>query len=117
MLHARRDSFRVTVRQLADDQVQVAVIDLSRELPKVVEADDDWENGRGLLLVEALSQKWGTEPLNWGKRVWAELAVPPPPEPPAPEIPIYGSPRAQIAYVLALLAVGSAVLIGLAIQR
>ncbi|MFD8653737.1 ATP-binding protein [Streptomyces mirabilis] len=117
VLHARRESFRVTVRQLADNQVQVSVIDLSRTLPEVAKADDEWENGRGLLQVEALSQKWGTEPLRWGKRVWADLVVPPPPEPPAPEIPIYSSHRAQVVYVLALLAAAAAVIVGTAVQR
>jgi hypothetical protein len=29
--------------------------------------------GRGLALVDALSDQWGTDRLQWGKRVWAEL--------------------------------------------
>ena len=40
---------------------------------------DNWttgEGGRGLLLVEALSERWGVEPrlVGVGKTVWAELA-------------------------------------------
>lgn len=31
------------------------------------------EHGRGLLLVATLAESWDTEPLPWGKRVWAEL--------------------------------------------
>jgi hypothetical protein len=33
----------------------------------------DREHGRGLLLVAALAEDWGTDPLPSGKRVWAEL--------------------------------------------
>ncbi|MYR40480.1 ATP-binding protein [Streptomyces sp. SID5910] len=117
VLHACRESFRVTARRLSDEQLQVSVTDLSRNLPKVAEADDDWENGRGLLLVDALAQKWGAEPLRWGKRVWADLAVPPSPEPPVREIPIYSSHRAQVVYVMALLAVATTVIVGLTAQR
>lgn len=32
--------------------------------------------GRGLLIVDALSRRWGTVPHRRGKRVWAELDVP-----------------------------------------
>jgi hypothetical protein len=114
VVHARRDSFRVTLRQLDEGQVQVAVIDHSPALPTLVAADDDCEHGRGLALVEALSQKWGAEPYLRGKRVWAELVVPPAPEPPAPQVPIYASHRAQVVYVLILLAVTAAVIGGIA---
>ncbi|MEU9856606.1 hypothetical protein [Streptomyces sp. NPDC047974] len=32
-------------------------------------------HGRGLMLVDAPSTSWGTDPLAVGLRVWAELAV------------------------------------------
>lgn len=39
-------------------------------------ATDEFETGRGLLLVDALATKWGTVARVVGKTVWAELAVP-----------------------------------------
>lgn len=39
-------------------------------------ADADAENGRGLMLVDALSTRYGVEADPTGKRVWAELHVP-----------------------------------------
>jgi anti-sigma regulatory factor (Ser/Thr protein kinase) len=35
------------------------------------------DGGRGLLIVEALSSRWGTEPRDGGNCVWAELAIEP----------------------------------------
>jgi anti-sigma regulatory factor (Ser/Thr protein kinase) len=43
--------------------------------PRVQTPDDDAESGRGLLLVEALSSRWGSQTLAAGKRVWCELEV------------------------------------------
>jgi len=53
------------------------VIDMDRKRPvlRAVSADD--EGGRGLRLVDELSDRWGVDPLPWGKRVWADLAVTP----------------------------------------
>lgn len=63
-------------------QVTVAVWDASPELP-VREADmpADAEGGRGLALVEAMSERWGctTTPHVGGKSVWC-IVVPEAPE-------------------------------------
>ncbi|MEU0331813.1 ATP-binding protein [Streptomyces sp. NPDC006193] len=71
--HARRDSIRVVVERLGAARVRVAVVDFSKAPPvrKVSGLDD--EHGRGLALVTELAEDWGSEPLPWGKRVWAEL--------------------------------------------
>ncbi|MFJ6298864.1 ATP-binding protein [Streptomyces griseoviridis] len=42
--------------------------------------DDDDESGRGLLLIGALSDRWGYDLCGpgrrpWGRQVWAELLV------------------------------------------
>jgi anti-sigma regulatory factor (Ser/Thr protein kinase) len=71
--HARRSSIRLTVERPTDSSVRIGVVDFSQVLPSQRVADPDGEHGRGLLLVEALAEDWGTEPLPWGKRVWAEL--------------------------------------------
>jgi hypothetical protein len=38
-------------------------------------ADDDAETGRGLEIVSALAERWGTVVLEFGKVVWAQLAL------------------------------------------
>lgn len=58
-----------------DGGLRVAVRDGSRDQP-TVRAPDAWdEKGRGLLLVENLAARWGTEcGAGPGKQVWFELA-------------------------------------------
>jgi anti-sigma regulatory factor (Ser/Thr protein kinase) len=70
---------------LASDQVQVVICvwDASPQPPVPMDPAEDAEHGRGLLLVEAVSQQWGwfpTEPGSpWanghhGKVVWAVVS-------------------------------------------
>ncbi|WP_078909985.1 SpoIIE family protein phosphatase [Streptomyces sp. NRRL S-87] len=66
----------VTVRLTADGRVRVEVEDTSSALPRRREADDWAVSGRGLMLVEQLSDAWGVEPRGGGKYVWAEFAIP-----------------------------------------
>ena len=51
----------------------VLVWDANPDRPQITEPDDDAENGRGLLIVQALSERWGTYPTpqTGGKVVWA----------------------------------------------
>ncbi|MEV0000291.1 ATP-binding protein [Streptomyces sp. NPDC050848] len=42
------------------------------------------EGGRGLTLVEAVTDRWGVEPSSGGKTVWFECDAPAPQPPPAP---------------------------------
>ncbi len=77
VLHARRNSVRVTAIRLGEGRVRVAVVDLSRDRPTACSAADDQESGRGLDIVATLSGgRWGVQPLPWGKCVWAELGQP-----------------------------------------
>ncbi|OEU88097.1 serine/threonine protein phosphatase [Streptomyces abyssalis] len=71
--HARSDALRVVVTRPCAVCVRVAVVDKSRTLPTRCEAAEDDEGGRGLALVERLAVRWDTDPLPWGKCVWAEL--------------------------------------------
>ncbi|MFD5776640.1 ATP-binding protein [Streptomyces fungicidicus] len=53
----------------------------ARALPALVEARDDEENGRGMALVDALTDRWGVELHEDSKVTWCELvAAPVPPE-------------------------------------
>ncbi|MFD8003836.1 ATP-binding protein [Streptomyces mirabilis] len=117
VLHARAGAFRVTLRRLGDDQVQVAVVDRSRTLPQLGAAYDDEDHGRGLAIVESIAEKWGADLLPWGKKVWADLAAPPEPVPPANDVPIYATRRAQIIYVLIVAAVALALFVAIAAQQ
>ncbi len=54
-------------------RVRVAVDDLSAAFPQPRAAADDASDGRGLLLVDALSSSWGWDLTADGKSVWFEL--------------------------------------------
>ncbi|MFI5978707.1 ATP-binding protein [Streptomyces sp. NPDC051452] len=54
--------------------LRVEVHDSGSGEVRVPEPSVDAEGGRGLLLVTALSDKWGVEPRSPGKIVWCEFA-------------------------------------------
>ncbi len=62
--------------RLNGDAVRVEVRDRSGGDALRREATEDAESGRGLALVEALSEAWGVDPTPEGKSVWFELAKP-----------------------------------------
>ena len=66
----------ISVRLLRDNALLCEVYDASDEVPMLRAADHDDDGGRGLHLVKALSQRWGTRRTNGGKSVWFELALP-----------------------------------------
>ncbi|MEV5880669.1 ATP-binding protein [Streptomyces sp. NPDC052101] len=114
--HTRYPAFRVKVQRGHDGRVRLAVIDKSTTEPVLRPMDDEAEEGRGLALVAAVAQEWGTDPLGWGKRVWANLEVLEPSEQHQPqwlpdEVRIWHTHRAQALYLLALLAVMGALVI------
>jgi serine/threonine-protein kinase RsbW len=67
-------AFRVQVTgdalgvRIAVEDAQVGVV-----VPRI--AEPEALNGRGLVIVDALSTRWGWEPHAGGKVVWAELAA------------------------------------------
>ncbi|MGO4417226.1 ATP-binding protein [Streptomyces sp. MCAF7] len=81
--HARGPTIRMSVNRPADNRVYVAVIDRAPlQLPQLRTPGPDAVQGRGLVLVEAVSHDWGWEYMGtgtrpWGKRVWATLTVTP----------------------------------------
>jgi anti-sigma regulatory factor (Ser/Thr protein kinase) len=63
---------------LRGDRVRISVNDASPRAPaKPVIVDWEATGGRGLVLVEAVSEAFGTVPVAGGKQVWSEIAVPP----------------------------------------
>ncbi|MDX3066744.1 ATP-binding protein [Streptomyces sp. ND04-05B] len=57
----------------ADERLRVEVTDTDASLPSTVEAGPNDESGRGLLLVSALADAWGTQPEPPGKTTWFEI--------------------------------------------
>lgn len=58
------------------DCVLVEVHDTSDAPPEVRRRGNEADSGRGLLLVDALVDRWGWDPSATGKRVWFELDLP-----------------------------------------
>lgn len=81
VLHART-TFTVVV-ELHDDHVRVGVRDRSDATPVLRAIDRARVTGRGLAIVEAISQSWGIDPLadGAGKWVWARIASQPAAQP------------------------------------
>ncbi|MEU6375497.1 ATP-binding protein [Streptomyces sp. NPDC046909] len=75
--HTRCRTVRVLVTRTTECRVRIAVADTCRDTPAMDRPDGEAEGGRGLLLVDALSSRWGYDRNPWGKVVWAELEVPP----------------------------------------
>jgi anti-sigma regulatory factor (Ser/Thr protein kinase) len=73
----------VTLRLLrseADRTLRVAIRDndprLVERLPEDTRANPPKERGRGLLILDAMADAWGSEPTADGKVVWAEITSP-----------------------------------------
>jgi anti-sigma regulatory factor (Ser/Thr protein kinase) len=64
------DSTQLTLTVRTGTYVEVSVHDDDRRLPTPRHAGPDDQGGRGLLLVEELSDAWGTRPAVHGKWVW-----------------------------------------------
>ncbi|WP_328683120.1 ATP-binding protein [Streptomyces sp. NBC_00343] len=73
--HTNTRSIRVVISRPSERFVRIGVVDKARVIPEIVESDDDdlLASGRGLLLIDALAERWGTDMHRWGKQVWAEL--------------------------------------------
>src|SRR2546430_7228729 len=80
-------------------RLRVDVHDTSRSLPAVADVPADAETGRGLLLVETLSDEWGYYRTSAGQAVYFTLESPPDqpgqPDPPGQDRPPRGSARGR----------------------
>ena len=61
--------------RLRTDHLLVEVEDQDRRPPVLQHNDRDALGGRGLILIDAVSRRWGSQPCPLGKVVWAELAL------------------------------------------
>jgi anti-sigma regulatory factor (Ser/Thr protein kinase) len=64
---------RFTVRMDVGDWIEVAVKDSDPLQPRTCQPSAWGLNGRGLLLVDALSDAWGTRSARGGKWVWFRI--------------------------------------------
>jgi anti-sigma regulatory factor (Ser/Thr protein kinase) len=71
--HAEGPTVQVRLRR-TQDVLRIAVRDGSATYPVPRQASYDDESGRGMLIIETLSRRWGWEPLTDGKVVWAEVS-------------------------------------------
>ncbi|GAA0255550.1 hypothetical protein GCM10009539_45960 [Cryptosporangium japonicum] len=78
VVHARSRA-RVLIVTAGDrSRVRIEVHDDAFEPPRMGGFDPDATSGRGLALVNAMSDRWGVEPqgpARPGKRIWFELGV------------------------------------------
>lgn len=75
--HTRGHLIRVSVSRPASGLVRIDVVDRSQKRPERREAGEYAERGRGLALIELLTDHWGTDLLPFGKRVWGVLSAEP----------------------------------------
>ena len=61
---------------VSDGWLRIAVVDGSPIRPVVRGLDSGQSRGRGLMLVQAIADRWGAEEHRGGKRIWFELAPP-----------------------------------------
>ncbi|MEU1457615.1 ATP-binding protein [Streptomyces avermitilis] len=72
--HTNSRVIRVVVSRPSERFVRIGVVDRAQVLPELAKPEDDLlTSGRGLLLVDALAERWGADLYRWGKQVWAEL--------------------------------------------
>lgn len=58
------------------ERIRVEVTDSSAGQPRALQLDGEREHGRGLAIVDALADQWGTRHMRSHKVVWFELAHP-----------------------------------------
>jgi hypothetical protein len=66
--------FKLRLRR-GERAVWVEVVDNDMRLPRIRNAGETDEGGRGLYLVDQLTARWGSRPTNDGKAVWFEIPL------------------------------------------
>ncbi|GHE39245.1 SpoIIE family protein phosphatase [Streptomyces capitiformicae] len=75
----------VRLRLLRGSELTCEVFDGSLTMPRIRRATDTDEGGRGLQLITALSQRWGTRYTTTGKCIWTEQSLTGPDPGPSPD--------------------------------
>jgi hypothetical protein len=65
--------FEVALSRDGEKAIEIEVSDASPHHPVVKSFDPDATSGRGLLLVEALSDAWEVRDREFGKTLWARV--------------------------------------------
>lgn len=75
--HTNSHLIRVIISRPSEQWVRIGVTDKSTVIPEMQKSNGDSlpTSGRGLLLIDAMTDRWGTDLYRWGKHVWAELKV------------------------------------------
>ena len=76
--HAREGACLTLEMTTSDGWLRISVADGSSIRPVVRALGAEQPRGRGLLLVKAIADRWGSEEHRGGKRVWFELQPPVP---------------------------------------
>ena len=66
----------VQLRIILDGVLSCEVFDGSSSAPQLRRADRYDEDGRGLMLVAQLAERWGTRHTGTGKIIWAQQPLP-----------------------------------------
>ncbi len=74
--HVRGEAVLTLETAFSDGWLRISVADGSSVLPVVRQLENNQPRGRGLLLVKAIADRWGSEDHRGGKRVWFELRPP-----------------------------------------
>jgi anti-sigma regulatory factor (Ser/Thr protein kinase) len=74
--HAREEASLSLEAEVSDGWLRISIADGSSIRPVVRELSHEQPRGRGLLLVKAIADRWGSEDHRGGKRVWFELRPP-----------------------------------------
>ncbi|MCF3173523.1 ATP-binding protein [Streptomyces sioyaensis] len=77
VLHAKGtgDYFELGLRRRNGVLILEVADSYQWQMPELQKPVPDALSGRGLFLVDALSENWGVRPRNPGKTVWAHLAI------------------------------------------
>lgn len=75
IVHTATPRIGAAIVRTGAEAVRLEVTDRSGDQPLSRPMDDDFESGRGIALIDTLSDKWGWEVSANGKKVWAELSL------------------------------------------
>jgi anti-sigma regulatory factor (Ser/Thr protein kinase) len=74
--HVQGEACLTLEMALSDGWLRISVADGSSVRPVVRQLEQEQPRGRGLMLVKAIADRWGSEEHRGGKRVWFELRPP-----------------------------------------